>query len=302
VYCGANLSSAFAGILAYAFSRINVGSYAGWRWIFLLEGIITIVVVVGLYFIVDEYPHSSRLLNASQREVAVYLINQDREESTDEKLTVRAVLSLVKNFRYWIFGLIYMFSASAIYSMAYFLPLILNAQMGFSGAMSQVLSTPPSIWGFIIATVVNVVSDRKKMRSPFIIFFSLNVIMGITLMRWGPNTGSQYLGAFFVQGGLFGGLSLTLSFAQNNAPSRVKRSVASGIQLSLGACGGIIGSTIFRSQDAPSYTPGIVTTIGMMVVQIILVVGVTLSMARENKLKRETGKVLEGQASFEYTL
>lgn len=302
VYCGANLSSAFAGILAYAFSRINVGSYRGWRWIFLLEGIITMVVVAGMFFIVDEYPQSSRWLTKSQRDIALHLISQDRDESADEKMTLRAVLSLMKDPKYWILGVIYMVSASAIYSMAYFMPLILNAQMGFTGAMSQLLTTPPSIWAFCLATVLTAVSDRYKIRSPFLLFFACNVIMGVSLTRWGPSTATQYLGTFFTMGGLFGGLSIILSFAQNNAPTRTKRSVCAGIQLSLGACGGIIGSTIFRSQDAPTYTPGVVATIGMMGLQIVLVSGLTLWMARQNKLHRENGKVLEGQPNFQYTL
>ncbi|KAJ9615514.1 hypothetical protein H2200_001589 [Cladophialophora chaetospira] len=302
VYCGANLSAAFAGILAYAFSRINVGSYHGWRWIFLLEGIITMVVVVGMYFLVDEYPQTSKWLTKTQREIALHLISQDREEKSDEKMTLKVVLSLMRNPIYWIFGAIYMVSASAIYSMAYFLPLILHSQMGFTGAMSQVLTTPPSIWAFILATILTAISDRYKIRSPFILFFSCNVIMGVSLTRWGPNTASQYIGAFLTMGGLFGGLSTILSFASNNAPSRVKRSVAAGIQLSMGACGGIIGSTIFRSQDAPTYTPGVVATIAMMGAQLLMVCGLILWMARQNKLHKEQGKVLEGQPDFLYTL
>lgn len=254
-----------------------------------------------MYFIIDEYPQNSRLLTPEQKEVALHLIGQDREENSEEKMTIRAVLSHATDFKYWVFGFIYMISASAIYSMAYFMPLILNAQMGFTGAVSQLLTTPPSVWAFFIATGLTAVSDRWKRRSPFLIFFACNVIMGVSMTRWGPNTATQYAGIFFTMGGLNGGLSITLSFAQNNAPTRIKRSVCSGIQLSCGACGGIIGSTIFRSQDAPTYTPGVVATIGMMGAQIILVTGLTLYMARQNKLQRE-GKVLEGQPNFQYTL
>ncbi|RVX66856.1 hypothetical protein B0A52_09586 [Exophiala mesophila] len=301
VFCGANLAAAFAGILAWAFSRINTSNYRGWRWIFLLEGLITIVVVVGLYFIVDEYPRNSRLLNQEQRDVAVALISADRQEHSEEAMTVRAVLSHATDFKYWCFGLIYMVSASAIYSMAYFMPLILNAQMGYTGAMSQILTTPPTVWAFFVATGLTAVSDRFKRRAPFLIFFACNVIVGVSMTRWGPNTATQYAGTFLTMGGLNGGLSIALSFAQNNAPTRVKRSVASGIQLSLGACGGIIGSTIFRSQDAPTYTPGVIATIGMMGFQIVLTICLTLYMAHQNKLQRG-GKVLEGQQNFQYTL
>jgi MFS family permease len=51
------LSSGFGGIFAYALSLIRVGNgmfRAGWRWIFIIEGIVTVVAgLVSPFFLVE---------------------------------------------------------------------------------------------------------------------------------------------------------------------------------------------------------------------------------------------------------
>lgn len=66
-YMAALIASGFGPILAYVFSLIRVGDgiYAqGWRWIFIVEGIATIVAGIAAAFFVVEcmlYPHRGAL-------------------------------------------------------------------------------------------------------------------------------------------------------------------------------------------------------------------------------------------------
>lgn len=301
VVAGASLMSALAGVLAWAFSRINAPGYNGWRFIFILEGGITILSALGAFLVLDEYPDKSRFLTKKQRETAVALISRDREENHDEKLTFSLILKTLCDWQIWIFGVLYMLSVTITYGLSYFIPLILNGRMGFSGALSQLLSTPPYFYGFLLSIVISTLSDRCQLRSPFIVFLQLNIILGITLTRWGPNTASRYLGLFFCLSGALVTGPMSIVFAQNNAPTRVKRSVSSGLQLSLGAIGGIIGSTVFRSQDAPTYTPGVIVVLCSCVVNMGICSFLYWYLQRLNKLQKDTGLVLEGQVGFRYT-
>jgi hypothetical protein len=47
-----------------------------------------------------------------------------------------------------------------------------------------------------------------------------------------------------------------LTYATNNTPNASKRGVTSAMIITAGAVGGVVGGTIFRSQDAPLYFPG----------------------------------------------
>lgn len=195
-----------------------------------------------------------------------------------------------------------MFTVSTTYGMAYFMPLILSGQMGYSGAMSQLLSTPPYFYSLILAGTLSWLSDRHRLRSPFILFFSINIMVGITLTRWGPNTGSQYLGLFFVLGGALAQGPMIIVWGQNNAPTRTKRSVSAGLLFTCGAIGGIIGSTVFRQEDAPTYTPGVIVVICLTAVLVLLGLVLTLHFKRQNRIHKETNRAIESQRSFVYTL
>lgn len=59
-YCFSALSGAFSGMLAAAIAQMDgVGGYEGWRWIFILEGVVTVAVGVATFFIMVDTPSLS---------------------------------------------------------------------------------------------------------------------------------------------------------------------------------------------------------------------------------------------------
>lgn len=56
-YCASALSGAFSGLLAAAIAQMDgVAGYEGWRWIFLLEGIATVVLGAACFFLLIDTP------------------------------------------------------------------------------------------------------------------------------------------------------------------------------------------------------------------------------------------------------
>ncbi|KAG9091240.1 hypothetical protein FRC07_011887, partial [Ceratobasidium sp. 392] len=54
-YASTTSSGAFSGILAYGIVKMNgIGGLKGWQWIFLLEGLVTIVVGLGSFFLMHD--------------------------------------------------------------------------------------------------------------------------------------------------------------------------------------------------------------------------------------------------------
>jgi MFS family permease len=67
-YSVGQLSSALSGLLAYAIGFMNgLSGLAGWRWLFLIEGLPAIALSVIALFGLPDYPETARMLNDKER-------------------------------------------------------------------------------------------------------------------------------------------------------------------------------------------------------------------------------------------
>jgi hypothetical protein len=98
----------------------------------------------------------------------------------------------------------------------------------------------------------------------------------------------RYLGVFLATMGCQCNVPAQISLAQTNA-------------IWGGASGGIIGSLIFRTQDAPHYTPGLFTSISMASCIILGMLGLGSYYHLCNK-RAEKGVVIHGIEGYRYSL
>ena len=126
-------------------------------------------------------------------------------------------------------------------------------------------------------------------------------IIGLLIILYVPTPGVRYFGMFLAVWGTQANVPSTLAYGQNQTPQIAKRGVVSAAMISVGAIGGVCGSTIFRSQDAPRYFPGMWATIGMQ----FLYIGLTTTMsfffkARNKKADQDESLQLEATKDFRY--
>lgn len=58
-FSAATLAGAFGGLLARGISEMDgVGGRPGWAWIFILEGLVTVIVAVIAYWAINDYPET----------------------------------------------------------------------------------------------------------------------------------------------------------------------------------------------------------------------------------------------------
>ncbi|RJE25669.1 Major Facilitator Superfamily [Aspergillus sclerotialis] len=81
-----------------------------------------------------------------------------------------------------------------------------------------------------------------------------------------------------------------------------RRAFCSALLIMGGGTGGIVCSLVFRSQDAPTYRPGIEASIVASALIIIIAIILMLQMYTVNKKAATGAVVLEGLPSFRYTL
>lgn len=61
--CTGIAAGAFGGLLAYAIAHMDgLQGYSGWRWIFILEGLLTAVVAIGMKWWLVDWPEDATFL------------------------------------------------------------------------------------------------------------------------------------------------------------------------------------------------------------------------------------------------
>lgn len=128
------------------------------------------------------------------------------------------------------------------------MPIILHQELHFSEAQAQGLSTPPYLAAMILMYVEGWLSDKIRLRSPFIYFNASVCITGLCLLVWGGSAGVQYFGAVLVTAGCSANLPTVMVFQANNIRGTWKRAFCSATMIGFGGTGGIAGSLVFRSQ------------------------------------------------------
>lgn len=144
--------------------------------------------------------------------------------------------------------------------------------------------------------------DKYHMRGPACAFNAVLAIVGLALVGFAADAKIRYLGVFFATAGANANIPVAMSYQANNIRGQWKRAFCSATLVGFGALGGIVGSTVFRSEDAPEYIPGISVAMGSQVLILLCVAALTLEFKRQNGKADRGEKVLEeGDASFRYT-
>ncbi|KAF3309723.1 hypothetical protein TWF173_010616 [Orbilia oligospora] len=308
IYMLAAIASAFSGIFGYGLMQMDgTAGLAGWRWIFIMEGVITIALALVAFFLIIPFPDADahkafRFLNKEEVDFVIRTIDEDRGDVQLEEFTVRRFLSGGKDIKIYFLGALYGLSAVVTYALAFFLPLILRQGMGFSITESLLLTVPPYAFTFIWLYVTGWVGDRYKTRGPVIIFNCLLEIMGVILIGWSPTNASKYTGVFFCCAGASANVPIALAYQANNIRGQWKRALSSATIVIWAAIGGITGALVFRPQDAPHYKPGLYAALTAASLTIIDTIGLMVYFKWANVKADRGEKILEDSEEFRFTL
>lgn len=188
------------------------------------------------------------------------------------------------------------------YALAYFLPIILNLELGFDTGTAQCLIAPPYVFAGIVMIATGWFGDKYHQRGLCVAFNAMLCIIGLAVMGWAyGDTRARYFGVFLATAGANANVPSVLTYQANNIRGQWKRAFCSATLVGMGALGGIVGSTVFRSEDSPTYIPGLSVAMGSQVVILLTVGALTLAFSSSNQMADRGEKVLEDSPSFRYT-
>ena len=95
------LAGAFGSLLASAIGNMNgLRGYLAWRWIFILEGILTCVAAFAAFFLITDFPEDAKWLNNEEKDYVKRRLQTDQGLSElEKKVTGRDVLAVISDYK-----------------------------------------------------------------------------------------------------------------------------------------------------------------------------------------------------------
>ncbi|TPX35535.1 hypothetical protein SmJEL517_g02193 [Synchytrium microbalum] len=298
-YGGASFATAFSGLIATGvFYMDGKGGLAAWRWIFLLEGLPSVILGIVFYFLIPDYPETCKFLSEREREIAVTRLRVDPAHAAVKVFKRDEIWPVLREWQLWVQTAVFLMGITPQYAIAYFQPTIL-AYLGYTGVASQWMTVPTTLWNaigmffLIVSTaqrkyvlfliILSNISDRIRDRSGILIcgLFITSIAFVIMATVWSPP--SVAYGMLFVVPAYSATVSLLHGWVANNHKSHTARGFAMGLMNGLGGISGAIGGQIYRAADAPHFPIGNSINAGLLLASAFLAIIVRLTYVLANR-------------------
>ncbi|KAK4231833.1 putative major facilitator superfamily transporter [Podospora fimiseda] len=308
-YTAASLSGAFGGLLARGLSAIGPrGGLEGWRWIFVVEGLITVVSGVIAYSFLPTSLATARFLTAEEKEFAsLRLQGMTRMTKGDERFNPvlereeRFKWSEVKrgisNLQVWFTATAYFAILSGLYSFGLFLPTIINdLKITSNPNETQLWSVIPYAVATPITVCVAFASDRLKLRGVIMLFTLPVAIIGYAVIANVSSPHVRFGMTCLMAIGMYSSVPPVLVWNSNNSAGHYKRATTSALQLAIANCGGFVATFVYPKKDGPLYHKGHTIILGLLVYAWFGILANILWCIKINKDKRN-GKYAKFEGS-----
>ncbi|OJD18613.1 hypothetical protein AJ78_01384 [Emergomyces pasteurianus Ep9510] len=266
---GEVLVLASGNIMNYGLNHLDgKAGLEGWRWMFLVNGVITIFVGIITYWWMIDFPENAhrsfRFFTESEKDIAIGRIQKDRKDAFPEPFSMSKVLIHFLDFKLYGFSCLFFLLNLVSTSLSYFLPIILQGGMGFDTNKSILLSAPPYYYAVIPVLLTSLLGDKLRLRGPLILFNSLSLIAGFLMLGLpvSQQVTVRYIGTFLATGAYVSNWAALNAYQANNIIGQWKRATVAASVTACNGLGGIAGSFIVKSSEAPWYGTAVWVSIG----------------------------------------
>ncbi|KAM3077548.1 hypothetical protein ACMFMG_006885 [Clarireedia jacksonii] len=288
-FSAAAVSGSFGGLLAVAIAKMDgIRGIHGWAWIFILEGIVTVLAGFISFWAVHDFPDQAAFLSEADRIRVIRRLKADKQASVEhEEFSMRYFWMALKDYKMWLSMIIFMGTDMPLYAFSLFLPTIIS-QMGYTTTRAQLLSVPPYAVAAIFTIVIGFVADRTRQRGLCNIATSFLGIAGFAMLLGSQVAGVKYAGTFLAALGIYPCIPNTISWISNNIEGSYKRGIVLGFMIGWGNFNGIVSSNVYFQK--PKYTVGHATGMAYMIVCLLGGSILMHILLRRENAKRRAGE------------
>lgn len=265
---------------------------AGWRWLFILEGLPAVVLGVITLFYLTDWPHQAAWLSPDERQrVASELEEETRAKQAEHPMSSWGAL---RHRNVILLSAAYFFVANSVYGFTFWFPTTLKRLSGFSNLGVSAIAALPYCVGFLAMLLVGWSSDRTGERRWHTAISMVLIAVGLALSVFQHGVILPMLLFCVAAAGLYGYLpgfwSIPNSFLCGTAAA-----ASIGLINSVGNLGGFVGPYLvgYLSKATHSFTAGVL----YLSLCALMAAGFVLSLPRTAREIKSATEVSEGCAA-----
>ncbi|GIZ37800.1 hypothetical protein CKM354_000123400 [Cercospora kikuchii] len=264
----------------------GTAGWRAWRWIFAINGALTVVTAFAIPFVLADKPENAKFLTEQDRCNMVLLREAEvGQTKSGQEFAMKDAKEAFVDWKVYVMAACQFCSNTTLYAFSVFLPTIINQTGSYSIAEVQCLTIPIYALGAGLYIGCSFWSDKIQIRGPFIVAFTIGTILGYLLLITYANPAAALVGCFFVGGCIFLTCGMAMPWFTSNNPRFGKRTTANGIQLTVGNAAGVLSPFLFTG-SGPVYTEGYAVAIGLLGLSGSLFTGMHFYWRKRNANKR----------------
>ncbi|KAK1767580.1 major facilitator superfamily domain-containing protein [Phialemonium atrogriseum] len=266
LFIASALSGAFGGLLAWAMlSMDGVANMAGWRWLYIIEGLITVVFAACCIFLVPKNYETAYFLNAEDKAIMRRRAEEMEAYSGGSgHYGMKEIKEAAKDVKSWAHGVIQIAVVTILYGFGTFLPIIIKDGFHYSTVQAQYLVIPVNLWGALVYAVGAVLSDRYTSRFLPLIICAPFGVAGYAILLCDVSPGVRYFATYLIATACFLCTGGNIAWLSGNCAPDGKRAASLGILLTLTNIGGVVSGQIYQANAAPGFTLGHAWSLGCL--------------------------------------
>ncbi|KAF4772082.1 hypothetical protein HAV15_004913 [Penicillium sp. str.  len=313
-YCCSNGTAIVAAFLAFGILRMrSVGDWEGWRWLFVLEGVLTLLIGIISWFYLPPGPTQTASWFRgkdgwfSEREEVIMVNRVLRDDPgkggmhNRQGLTPKLLWDALMDYDLWPMYLISLTLLVPTNPESAYLTLFLKS-LGFDTFEVNLLTIPATVLFLIQLIFWSWVSEKINNRMAIVLFYSFWVfplLMALELMPATASPWSWYAVTVLVIGFPYVH-SINVSLISRNAGSVRTRTVGSAVYNMICQAGAIISSNIYRTDDQPYYRKGNKILLAIVAWNVVLTVFIKVYYTRRNKTREQVWNAMSPEQKHHY--
>ncbi|KAF1947409.1 pantothenate transporter liz1 [Clathrospora elynae] len=300
LYSGSLISGAFGGLITAGITSNMNGTHGlrAWRWVFILEGIITVIFAFSAFFVLPNFPRTTTWLTEEERQLAVYRLQEDVGEddwvSAENQTFFHGLKLALMDIKTWVL-MVLLLSIVSSSSVTNFFPTVVKT-LGYPNIQTLLLTAPPYVLA-VITTYTNAWhADRTGERFWHIVLPLCVAVFAFILAAATTSTAPRYVAMMLMVPGIYTGYVVALTWISNSLPRPpAKRAAALAFINAISNTSSIYASYMYPQPKTgqPNLTIPLSVDCATAALAIIMTVIMRIILGRLNR-KLARGEHVEG--------